>query len=99
MEIKLTKDNYEQEINDKGIVIVDFYANWCGPCQMLSPILGELSTKYKVGKINVDDEQELAMENKVMSIPTIYIYQDGVLKNKFVGYKTKEEIEAILEKI
>lgn len=97
MEIKLNKDNYEKEIKDKGIVIVDFFATWCGPCMMLAPILEELSREYKVCKINVDEEQELAMSNKIMSIPTVYFYKDGELKNKFVGYKTKEEIESILK--
>ena len=97
MEIKLNKDNYEKEIKDKGIVVVDFFATWCGPCMMLAPILEELSEKYKVCKINVDEEQELAIENAVMSIPTVYIYKDGELLNKFIGYKTKEEIEKIIE--
>ena len=96
MEIKLTKDNYEKEISSKGIVIVDFFATWCGPCQMLSPILEELSSKYKVCKINVDEEQDLARQNSVMSIPTVFIYQDGKLINKFIGYKTKEEIEKLI---
>ena len=97
MEIKLNKDNYEKEIKDKGIVIVDFFATWCGPCMMLAPILEELSSEYKVCKINVDEEQELAISNKIMSIPTVYFYKDGELINKFVGYKTKEEIESILK--
>ena len=97
MEIKLTRENYEKEIKDKGIVIVDFFATWCGPCQMLSPILEELSNKYKVCKINVDEEQELARENAIMSIPTVSIYKDGKLINKFVGYKTKEEIEKLIK--
>ena len=96
MEIKLNKDNYEKEIKDKGIVIVDFYATWCGPCMMLAPILEELSSKYKVCKINVDEEQELARENAIMSIPTVYIYKDGELLNTFIGYKTKEDIESII---
>lgn len=96
MEIKVTKENYQKEINEQGIVIVDFYATWCGPCMMLSPILEELSEKYKICKINVDEEQELAIENAIMSIPTICIYKDGKLANKFIGYKTKEEIEELI---
>ena len=97
MEIKINKNNYEKEINSKGIVIVDFFATWCGPCQMLSPILEELSSNYKICKINVDEERELAMENKIVSIPTVFIYKDGKLVNKFIGYKTKEEIEDLLK--
>lgn len=97
MEIKLNKDNFEKEINEQGIVIVDFFATWCGPCQMLSPILEELSKNYKVCKINVDENQDLAKEHGIMSIPTVFIYKDGNLINKFIGYKTKDEIEKLIE--
>ena len=90
---------FETLIQNGKTVIVDFFATWCGPCMMLSPILEELSSEYKVCKINVDEEQELAMSNKIMSIPTVYFYKDGELKNKFVGYKTKEEIESILKSL
>jgi thioredoxin 1 len=85
------------EIKDNGIVIVDFYATWCGPCQMLSPILEELKEKYKVEKVNVDEQPDLAKENGIMSIPTVFIYKDKKLINKFIGYKTKEEIERLIE--
>ena len=85
------------EIKDNGIVIVDFYATWCGPCQMLSPILEELKEKYKVEKVNVDEHPDLAKENGIMSIPTVFIYKDKKLINKFIGYKTKEEIERLIE--
>ena len=84
------------EIKENGIVIVDFYATWCGPCQMLSPILEELKEKYKVEKVNVDEQPELARENGIMSIPTVFIYKDKKLINKFIGYKTKEEIEKLI---
>lgn len=97
MEIKLNKENFLEEVNVEGIVIVDFFATWCGPCQMLGPILEELSTTYKVCKINVDENQELAIEHQVMSIPTVFIYKDGKQINKFIGYKTKEEIEGLLK--
>ena len=84
------------EIKDDGIVIVDFYATWCGPCQMLSPILEELKDKYKIEKVNVDEQPDLARENGIMSIPTVFIYKDKQLINKFIGYKTKEEIEKLI---
>ena len=95
--MEINKENFDKEIKTDGIVIVDFFATWCGPCQMLSPILEELSTTYKVCKVNVDENQELAREYKIMSIPTVFIYKDGKQINKFIGYKTKEEIEKLLK--
>ena len=82
--LKITKENYETEVlkSDK-LVLIDFYADWCGPCKMMSPIIDEIAEevgdKIKVGKINVDENQELAMEYEVMSIPTIIILQNGVI--------------------
>ena len=90
-------------ISRSGNVVVDFYADWCGPCKMMSPIIDEIAEevgdKIKVGKINVDENQELAMEYEVMSIPTIIILQNGEVKNSFVGVREKEEIISYLEKI
>lgn len=83
--LKITKENYETEVlkSDK-LVLIDFYADWCGPCKMMSPIIDEIAEevgdKIKVGKINVDENQELAMEYEVMSIPTIIILQNGEVK-------------------
>ena len=95
--MEINKENFDKEIKTDGIVIVDFFATWCGPCQMLSPILEELSTTYKVCKVNVDENQELSREYGIMSIPTVFIYKDGKQINKFIGYKTKEEIEKLLK--
>ena len=101
---KITKENYETEVlkSDK-LVLIDFYADWCGPCKMMSPIIDEIAEevgdKIKVGKINVDENQELAMEYEVMSIPTIIILQNGEVKNSFVGVRKKEEIISCLEKM
>ena len=87
--LKITKENYETEVlkSDK-LVLIDFYADWCGPCKMMSPIIDEIAEevgdKIKVGKINVDENQELAMEYEVMSIPTIIILQNGEVKNSFL---------------
>lgn len=102
--LKITKENYETEVlkSDK-LVLIDFYADWCGPCKMMSPIIDEIAEevgdKIKVGKINVDENQELAMEYEVISIPTIIILQNGEVKNSFVGVREKEEIISCLEKM
>lgn len=102
--LKITKENYETEVlkSDK-LVLIDFYADWCGPCKMMSPIIDEIAEevgdKIKVGKINVDENQELAMEYEVMSIPTIIILQNGEVKNSCVGVREKEEIISCLEKM
>ena len=92
----LENESLENLINDE-IVLVDFYAEWCGPCKMLGPVLEEIDCN--VIKVDVDKHNELAIKNGVMSVPTVFIYQDGVLKDKFIGFRTKEEIEEILKKL
>ena len=82
-------EDFEKEIS--GEVIVDFYADWCGPCKMLAPILEE--TSFNVLKVNVDDFQELAIKYGVMSIPTLIKFKDGDEVKKTIGFKTKEELE------
>lgn len=87
--IKLTKDNFENEVkkSDKPI-LVDFYADWCGPCQMQGPIVEKLAKEndsFKVGKVNVDEQQELAMEYGVMSIPTLMVVKNGEITYKETG--------------
>lgn len=94
--IKVTKENFEQEVvkSDK-IVLIDFWAAWCGPCKMLSPIIDEIAEEnsdIKVCKINTDEEQELAIKFKVMSIPTVLIMKNGEIINKSVGVQPKENI-------
>ena len=94
--LKLDVNNFEEEvINSNCKVLVDFYADWCGPCKMMSPVVDEIAdenTAVKVGKINVDDNQELAMKYSVMSIPTIMIFENGIPKKTFVGVTDKNEI-------
>ena len=94
--LKINQENYESEVlkSDKP-VIIDFYADWCGPCKMMSPIIDEIAKEredIKVGKVNVDENQELAMEYGVMSIPTIVIIKNGETDNVFVGVTDKNEI-------
>lgn len=100
MEVKLTEANFENEVlkSDKK-VIVDFYADWCGPCQMVAPILEEIAKEkpdIKVGKVNVDEENGLAMKYKVSSIPFLAVFENGALKNQSVGFQGKEKILEML---
>lgn len=97
MELKLNSENFEKEVlNSNEPVLVDFYADWCGPCKMMAPVVeelaGELQGKAKVGKINVDENQDLAMEYNVMSIPTLIIFKEGKELKRFVGVKDKNEL-------
>ena len=95
--LKITSENFEQEvINADKMVVVDFYADWCGPCKMMAPIIEEIAKelegKAKVGKLNIDDNQKLAVEYQVMSIPTIAIFKQGKVIQSFVGVTDKQEI-------
>ena len=94
--LKITNQNFEDEIiNAKTTAIVDFYADWCMPCKMMSPIIDEIAEEnenIKVGKINVDENQELAMKYNVMSIPTIIIFKDGKIHKQFVGVTSKQDL-------
>lgn len=98
--IHVTKENYEAEVlQSEKTVLLDFYADWCGPCKMIAPILEEIAAErpdITVGKINVDENMELAMEYKVVSIPLIVVLKDGKIVNKSLGYCPKEEILALL---
>ncbi len=90
----LENENFKEVISN-GVWIVDFYADWCGPCKMLGPVLEELDDN--VLKINVDSHEDLAREFGVMSIPTICFFKDGNLVNKVVGFRSKDEIETIVK--
>ena len=97
MELELSSENFEKEvINSEQLVLVDFYADWCGPCKMMAPVVEdvakELQGKVKVGKINVDENQDLAMEYGVMSIPTLIIFKEGKEDKRLVGFRSKSEL-------
>ena len=98
--MELTKSNFEKEIlSHDGLCIVDFWASWCMPCKMLSPVIDELAEEYpeiKFGKVNVDEQPELAGEFGVMSIPTLLVFRDGKLVNQAVGARPKAGVLALL---
>lgn len=101
-EINLTKENFEEEVlHQSGTVLVDFWATWCGPCRMLAPVIEEIAIEkdgeIKVCKVNVDDEPELAKKYRISSIPTLVVFKDGKIINTALGYRPKEEIEALLK--
>lgn len=97
MAIELTGTNFEQEVTNSDIpVLVDFWASWCGPCQMVVPVLDEISKEYtgklKVGKVNVDEAPDLAAKYGVMSIPTLIVFKNGEVANQTVGALPKEKL-------
>ena len=96
MELKLSSGNFEKEVLNSNIpVLVDFYADWCGPCKMMSPIIDKIAEEndnIKVGKLNVDEGQDIAIKYNVMSIPTIIVFKNGVEFKRFVGVTSKDNI-------
>ena len=98
--IKINNENFESEVlNSDKTVLLDFYADWCGPCQMVAPVLAEIAEEREdivVGKINVDEEMQLALKFGVESIPMLAVIKDGKLVNKSVGFKPKEQILELL---
>ena len=104
MEYKFTTDNFEKEVLQSELpVLVDFYADWCGPCKMMAPIVEGLAQGYdgkvKVGKLNIDDEMEIAQQYRVMSIPTFILFKDGKAVETSVGAMAKDELESKLQKV
>ncbi len=100
--MKLNKENFETEVLKSSIpVLVDFYADWCGPCKMMAPVVDKLEQeaagRYKVGKLNVDQETEIAINYRVMSIPTFIVFQDGKPASVTVGAVPEQELRQKLE--
>lgn len=93
MSKKINSDEFKSEVlESRGYSFVDFYADWCGPCKMLSPIMDEVSNEYNVYKINVDEEGSLASEYGIMSIPCVILFKDGKEYKRSIGLKSKEDI-------
>ena len=100
--INLNKDNYKKEVLDTDkTILIDFWASWCGPCKMLSPIIDEVSNEVsdniKICKVNIDEQQDLATQFGIMSIPTLVVIKNGQIINNSVGVRSKEEILEMLK--
>lgn len=100
MAITITKENFQSEVMEASVpVLVDFWAAWCGPCQMLSPVVEEIASSHpeiKVGKVNVDEQPQLAQTFSVIAIPTLLVFKHGQLVQQFVGVQPKSTILAAL---
>ena len=97
--IGLTEENFKNETNE-GLVLVDFYADWCGPCKMLAPVLDDLAdevTDVKIAKVNVDDSKELAIQFGVSTIPNIVLLKDGEVVHQKEGYQPKEVLVSLID--
>jgi thioredoxin 1 len=102
--MEFTDQNFEQEVeNEKKLVLVDFFAPWCGPCKMMSPIIEELAQEYKnqnikIGKVNVDNNQEIAEKYNIMGVPTMIFFKEGKNVEQIVGFRGKDDLKAAIDK-
>jgi|TARA_B100001063_G_scaffold34941_1_gene28513 thioredoxin 1 len=99
--IELTQENYKEN-TQSGVALVDFWAPWCGPCRMISPVIDQLAEEYegkaKICKVNTEEQQELTMENQVRSVPTILFYKDGKIVDQLIGATSKAALEEKINK-
>ena len=98
MILHVTKDNFKEVVENNKVVLLDFYATWCGPCRMLAPVLEELdkSMDIVIGKIDVDQDEDLAAQFNVSSIPSLFVIKDGKITNKSLGYQNINQLKALI---
>jgi len=101
-ETELKSENFDSVVS-QGVTLVDFWAEWCGPCKMMHPVLEEIATEYDgkvtVGKVNVDNESDLAVKYNVSSIPTLLLMKDGEVQNQFVGVTSKDDLKKAIDAV
>ena len=102
MQVEITTDNFESEVLESDVpVVVDFWAEWCMPCKMIAPVLEELADEYdgkvKVGKLNVDEQADLAAQYNIIRIPTLLLFTDGEVAERYVGAAPREKLEAFFK--
>ena len=102
--VMLTQENFSQQVlQSPAPVLVDFWAEWCGPCKMIAPLLDELADEYdgkvKIGKVNIDEQQNLAAEYGVRAIPTLLVFQNGQVADQLVGARSKRDLKASLDRV
>jgi thioredoxin 1 len=102
--VTLTQDNFAQEVlQSPAPVLVDFWAEWCGPCKMIAPVLNELADEYdgrvKIGKVNIDEQQSLATEYGIRAIPTLLVFNKGQVADQVVGARSKRDLKASLDRV
>ena len=102
--VTLTQENFAKEVLQSPVpILVDFWAEWCGPCKMIAPILDELAEEYsgriRIGKVNIDDHQNLAAEYRVSAIPTLLLFRQGQVAEQIVGLKSKRDLKASFDRV